>query len=379
MGREERWGEPAMSRTTKTDRDIAMKGGGYYSLATTGAKDVIDGGTPLVLDAIAAMDIPDDGRPFTMADMGCADGGTSIGLIGSALKEIRKRAPSRPIRMVYTDLPRNDFGQLFRVVHGQTDIRGYVDEIKDLYIYASATSFHEAIFPPETLHFGFSATASHYISERPCRIPNHVHMVGARGAERAAYEEQGRKDWEIMLQNRAAELATGGRLALFNFGIDEDGRYLGNTGGVNMFDTFNELWRELADNGVITHDEYTNTNFPQCYRTVEQFAAPLKDPENQVHKAGLRLEHLETRVVPCPYATAFAAHGDPEKFAREYIPTLRSWSESIFVSGLSPNRPLAERQDIVERFYKAYEERVRRAPEGHGMDYVHIYMICSKV
>ena len=34
---------------------IAMKGGGYYSLATLGAKHVIDGATPLVLEAIAAM------------------------------------------------------------------------------------------------------------------------------------------------------------------------------------------------------------------------------------------------------------------------------------------------------------------------------------
>ena len=368
-----------MNQTMKTDRDIAMKGGGYYSLATTGAKDVIDGATSLVLDAIAAMEIPDDGRLFTVADMGCADGGTSIGLVGSALQEIRRRALSRPIQMVYTDLPRNDFGQLFRVIHNQTDIQSYVEEIPNLYIYASATSFHKAIFPPETLNLGFSATASHYISERPCQIPNHVHMVGAHGKERAAYEAQGRKDWEVMLRNRAAELVSGGRLALFNFGIDEEGRYLGNTGGENMFDTFNELWGELADEGVITLDEYAGTNFPQCYRTVEQFAAPLKDTESSVYRAGLRLEHLETRVVPCPYAKAFADHGDPEKFAREYIPTLRSWSESIFLSGLSADRPLAERQDIVERFYKAYEDRVREAPAGHGMDYVHIYLICSKV
>ncbi len=40
-----------MNRTTTTARDIAMKGGGYYSSATAGAKDVIDGGTPMVLEA----------------------------------------------------------------------------------------------------------------------------------------------------------------------------------------------------------------------------------------------------------------------------------------------------------------------------------------
>ena len=367
-----------MGRDGSTDRDIAMKGGGYYSLATTGAKDVINGATPMVLEALAAMDLADDGRAFTMADMGCADGGTSIDLVGTMLKEVRRRAPTRPIQMVYTDLPRNDFGELFRVIHGHTDIRSYLEEIPDLYVYASATSFHKAIFPPETLHLGFSATASHYISEKPCAIADHVHMVGARGPVRAAYEEQGRKDWEVMLRNRARELVPGGRLALFNFGIDEQGRYLGNTGGVNMFDSFNEIWAGLAEDGTITRDQYKNTNFPQCYRTVEQFTAPLTDPANPVHQTGLRLDHVETRVVACPFARDFAGHGDPERFARDYIPTLRSWSESIFMSGLSENRPLDERRRIVDRFYDSYQERVRRAPQGHAMDYVHIYLICSK-
>ena len=57
-----------------------------------------------------------------------------------------------------------------------------------------------------------------------------------------------------MLLNRARDLAPTGRLALFNFGIDEKGRYLGSTGGVNMFDNFNLLWRYLIDNGIITEE-----------------------------------------------------------------------------------------------------------------------------
>jgi hypothetical protein len=263
--------------------------------------------------------------------------------------------------------------------HHAANFRGGLSNYPDLYVFASATSFHKAIFAPGTLHFGFSATASHYISEKLGVISNHVHMVGAQGAERAAYEAQGRKDWEVMLTNRARELVPGGRLALFNFGIDEEGRYLGNTGGINMFDTFNEIWAELADEAVITPDEYVNTNFPQCYRTVEQFTAPLKDPGNSVYRAGLRLEHVETRVVPCPYAKEFGDHGDPDRFAREYIPTLRSWSESTFMTGLSSRRPTEERQEIIDRFYDTYQERVAQAPVGHAMDYVHIYLICSKL
>lgn len=323
--------------TPGTARAIAMKGAGYYSKATTGAKDVIDGATHLILDAAQEMTIADDGKPITLADMGCADGGTSMQMVGQLLTAVRERT-DRPIQMVYTDLPRNDFSQVFQNVHGLTDERSYLPDIPGVYVFASGTSFHQDIFPPGTLHLGFSATASHYISEKPCQITNHVHMVGASGEERQAYEAQGARDWETMLTKRANEMVSGGRLCLFNFGIDEEGRYLGHTGGVSMFDTFSELWAEFRDNGIITRDEYLETNFAQCYRTVEQFCAPLKDENSPVYRAGLRLEHVETRVVRCPYERDFADHGDSDRFAVEYIPTLRSWSEHTFIAGLSDNR-----------------------------------------
>lgn len=364
---------------TSSIRDVAMKGAGYYSKSTAGAKDVIDNATPMVLDAANTLPIPDDGRPITVADMGCADGGTSMEMIGKVVRTLRRRAPGTPIQIVYTDLPRNDFSQLFQIVHGLTDLTSPLLDIPDVHVFASGTSFHKSIFPPASLHLGFSATASHYISEKPCAIPDHVHMIGAIGRVRAAYEAQGARDWETMLLQRARELVPGGHLTLFNFGIDGEGRYLGNTGGVSMFDTFNELWRDLAECGAIAPEEYRNTNFAQCYRTVDQFCAPLTDEKNPVYRAGLRLKHVETRVVRCPYERDFADHGDAGRFAVEYIPTLRSWSEHTFVAGLSPVRPAAERQAIVDRFYDSYEERVRRNPDGHAMDYVHIYLVCEKV
>jgi hypothetical protein len=361
-----------------TDRFMAMKGQGYYSKATTGAKDVIDGATPLVIAAIDRMKLADDGRVIRLSDMGSADGGTSIDLWRNVLKHIRSLTPSRPVELVYTDLPRNDFSQLFRIIHGQTDIRSYLDEIPNVFVFASANSFHRAIFPPGSLHLGFSSTASHYISKVPCDISDHVHMVGAKGGEREAFAAQGAQDWERMLLARAQELVTGGRLCLFNFGIDEEGRYLGNTGGPNMFDTFNEIWAEFAEEGRITRAEYRSTNFPQHYRTVEEFTAPFKDVNSSVFRAGLHLEHIETRVVRCPYARDFESHGDAQKFARDYIPTLRSWSEPVFLNGLSADRDPGGKAMIVDEFYGRYQSRVAARPHGHGMDYVHIYLVVRK-
>ncbi len=80
--------------------------------------------------------------------------------------------------------------------------------------------------------------------------------------------------------------------------------------------------------------------------------------------------HFETRVVPCPFAAEFRQHGDAEKFTKAYAPTIRSWNESIFYNALSPQRDVEERRELIEEIYSTYQQRVRKAPKGHGMDYV---------
>ena len=370
--------QPAKSDATSSF--MAMKSAGYYSKATIGAKHVMDNAATMVLDAIDRMKLVDDGSVFRATDMGAADGGTSIDMWGRVLARVREIVSNRPIEMIYTDLPRNDFSQVFQIVHGLTDTKSYLEDVPGVHVLASGTSFHDAILPAGTLDLGFSATASHYIVSTPCNITDHIHMVGAHGDERAAYEAQGAADWETMLLRRCEEMKTGARLCLFNFGIDEEGRYLGNTGGVNMFDTFAELWGGLVDDGIITAQEFADTNFPQCYRTKAQFVAPLEDELGAVYQSGLRLEHVESRVVRCPFEQDFSEnHKDPVRFARELIPTLRSWSEPTFMNGLSKDRSDDDRQAIIDTFYNRYQERVAADPSGHAMDYVHIYLVCSKV
>jgi hypothetical protein len=231
--------------------NVAMWHHGRYSTATKGSKDVIDGATPLVLDAIRRIPDTDSANPFTLTDMGCADGGTSIDMVRQSTAAVRARWPRRPIWVVYADQPRNDYNSLFHLIHGLTPIPTYLDEIEDVHVLASASSFYRPIVPAGTLDLGFSATAMHWLSRKPCDLTNHVQAVGAAGAELDAFAEQGRRDWEAILLQRAREMAPGARLVLVNFCKDEAGRYLGNTNGVNMFDTFNALWGRFAVEGML--------------------------------------------------------------------------------------------------------------------------------
>ena len=359
--------------------NITMSGGGVYSLATRGAKDVIDAATPLVIAAIERMRLRPALRRFSMLDMGCADGGTSLDMVRAALQRVRALAPHADLTITYSDQTRNDFNALVGIVHGLGGFDTYLGELARVYPLFSANSFYLQAVPDNSLHLGFSATAMHWLSGKPANLSEHVHMVGAHGDERRAFSRHAARDWETILLCRASEMKRGARLVLVNFCRDEQGRYLGNTGGVNMFDTFNRIWQTFMDDGRISAEEYLNMTLPQYYNTVEEFSRPLTDKTNPCHRAGLRLESVETRIVPCPFATEFARHGDAQVFADGLIPTLRSWNESIFFGALDVARPHRERVEIMEAYYGAYRDLVLHDPHQHGMDYVHAYMAVCKV
>ena len=363
---------------------VAMKGGGYYSQRTRGAKDVIDNAVSMLEDAVAALPTRTTERSIQIADYGAADGGTSKQAIYRTISALRERYPQHQVTVTYSDLPGNDYSTLFRNLTGVDDDSddNYLKDFGNVFVNACGIGFHSQLMPDQTLDIGFSATAMHYVSEKPCQIPNHVHMVGASGSALDAFSRQARDDWNRILLSRAAELKPGGRLVFMNFGIDEDGRYLGNTGGINMFNTFNDIWNELHEEGSITHDEWVDATFSQFYRTREEFCAPLVDPSSEVYQSGLRLVSAHTGVVKCPYRAAYEAAGETmstQEFAASYIPTLRSWSETVFATALDSARPEDARAALVDLFYQRYEDRVAADPTGHAMDYVHCYLAIEKI
>jgi hypothetical protein len=368
-----------MSSQTEKLQNITMSSGGVYSLTTRGAEDVINAATPMLLSALDSMNISKNQDSFTFSDMGTADGGTSLKMVEKFINALRRIVPEININIVYADQPKNDFNGLVQTVLGLGHFSSYLERTNNVYPLFSANSFYKQIIPDNTLDFGFSATAMHWLSSKPCDLSDHVHMVGAEGEQYLSFSAQGKKDWESILLNRARELRSGGQLVLLNFCRDENGKYLGNTTGVNMFTNFADIWQDFMEQGLIREDEYQKMTLPQYYNTVEEFSAPLKNVENPVYQAGLRLKQVETHITACPFAEAFKEHQDAQRFAEEYIPTIRSWNESIFFGALDTQRALEERQQIIRDYYQTYQDQVQESPELHRMDYVHAFTVIEKI
>jgi hypothetical protein len=250
--------------------------------------------------------------------------------------------------------------------------------LANVFLSAAPSSFYEPVLPANSVNFIFCATAMHWLQHKPCEISNHVQAVGAQGKELQAFKEQGQKDWERILICRAQELVKRGKMVIINFCRNETGQYLGNTDGANIFTVFNQLWQDFVAEEIITQTEFTRMTLPQYYRTLKEHKAPF-EVGGAAYQAGLRLEKIETRVVQCPYAQRFqSGEWDAPTFAKSYIPTLRSWTESTFLSGLSPRRSVIQRETIIERYYQRYQSLVSNDPNKHKMDYVHAYLVINK-
>ena len=363
-----------------TQSELSMKGAGYYSNKTIGAKIAIDSLQHLITDAVSEMT---ESNFLRFADFGSADGGTSQELWYNLIRSIRAKGDQRPIEIIYTDLASNDFSTLFKTMQGMgqnTDL-AYQEEFENVYVHACGTGFHRQLVTSGTLSLGFSATAMHYVSEKPCHILDHVHMVGASDPEREKFKRQALKDWEAILRARANELVPGGRFICINFGIDENERYLGNTGANSMFESFNRHWRDHLDNGIITEEEFISATFPQHYRTVAEFSRPFIGNDCLANEIGLKLNKCFTKLTKCPYQQQFKNNKKivtPTEFAKDFIPTIRSWSETVFRSALK-GRTCLEANHIIESFYKNYENEVVSNPSDHSMDYVHIVMEIERI
>ena len=363
-----------------TQSELSMRGAGYYSKKTVGAKIAIDTSQHLIANSISKIS---KSKNLRFADFGSADGGTSQELWYNLISAIRKSGDHRPIEILYTDLASNDFSTLFKTMQGMGENANlaYQKEFENVYVHGCGTGFHEQLVASGTLSLGFSATAMHYVSKKPCQILDHVHMIGASEIERNKYKKQALVDWESILSARAKELEPGGRFICINFGIDENGRYLGNTGDNSMFESFNRHWRDHWQSGIITEEEFISATFPQHYRTVEEFSQPFTGNDCLANKIGLKLNKIFTKLTKCPYRQEYENNKGtvtPEEFAKEFIPTTRSWSETVFRSALK-KRNHAEKDKIIESFYKSYENEVANSPGEHSMDYVHIVMEIERI
>ena len=257
---------------------IAMTTG--YSAQTEGALLCINAASDWALTCVDQLPAQ---TSYVLIDYGAADGGTAVGLWGQVLDRLHANQPKAHLTLIGNDLPSNDNVALAENLAQQ------IPRTPKPTVLVSARSFYEPSVAPDTVSFGFSATAMHWLSESPGPLETHTHVLASGDSEALTrFTTQALKDWAYILELRSLELKVGGRLLTVNLSRDEQGRYLGHNGGEtrNVHDQLHQIWRGLADEGVISEEIYKQGTVLNFYKSPEEFMKPLKDTNSAAYRNG---------------------------------------------------------------------------------------------
>ena len=342
---------------------IAMTTG--YSAQTEGALLCINAASDWALTCVDQLPAQSS---YVLIDYGAADGGTAVGLWSQVLDRLHANQPKAHLTLIGNDLPSNDNVALAENLAQQ------IARTPKPTVLVSARSFYEPSVAPDTVSFGFSATAMHWLSESPGPLETHTHVLASGDSEALTrFTTQALKDWAYVLELRSLELKVGGRLLTVNLSRDEQGRYLGHNGGEtrNVHDQLHQIWRGLADEGVITEEIYKKGTVLNFYKSPEEFMTPLKDTNSAAYRNGLRLVDERTVYVKCPYRRRWNEDGDTATFAAGLMATIRSWSRHSFASVAGDT--------IADQGYDRLEQRIAAAPDEWSLDYVEHHQMMEKV
>ncbi|HEY5410364.1 MAG TPA: hypothetical protein VIJ94_06525, partial [Caulobacteraceae bacterium] len=162
--------------------NTAMEGGGFYNRNSNLQAAGIALALPLLETATDA--IPVEGAaPLVVADYGCSQGRNSMRPMRLAIDTLRRRiGPDRPIEVIHTDLPSNDFTSLFTTL--SEDPASYLAGQPRVFPSAIGRSYFEPILPPGRVNLGWNTWTLHWLSRNPVEVGDHVLGVysGSDGA-----------------------------------------------------------------------------------------------------------------------------------------------------------------------------------------------------
>jgi hypothetical protein len=271
-----------------------------------------------------------------------------------AIDRLRTRAGAgRPIEVVHTDLPSNDFTSLFMSLQDQS--ASYLTNRPGVFPSAIGRSYFEPILPAGRVHLGWNTWTLHWLSRNPVEVSDNAMAVfSVSGSDREAARRQSAEDWSSFLAARSAELAPGGKLVSLSMGATPE---------LHGWDWAigEHLWgaaQDMAEEGLLTPAELTRFTIPVVGRTEADLAAPFA--AGAFH--GLSLEHAKVLEAPDPFWEEFQATGDEGQFGQRWKGMLRAVSGPIAAAAFA-SRP--NRDALVDELFDRLAARIATSPQRH--------------
>ncbi len=362
-----------------------MKAGGFYKSHSLVQKMVIEKSLPLIAEAAARVPLPDSGRPFTIVDYGCGEGKNSLIPVGAIIDNVGARQKGLDFLVIHNDLPSNNFNGLAQDIHADGEGSYLVGKGLERRIFAllAGCSFYGQVAPDASVHFAFSSSAFHWLTDIPeGSIADHVFHWGATAEEGKRIAEIGARDWLTLLARRARELAPGARMVITMAASEKVTAASGEPNSAHRItNLLNDVLLEMVKERRVDRRRYRQFAFPILMRTLAEVVAPMQGPDAPLAGA-FSVEHATVHRMNCPFTEAYKQTGDRQGFADEIVASVRAFTEPMLIKGLL----LEERQDrdgrearrLADEVYLRMRQRVLARPEAYPFNVVQLTAVLAR-
>jgi len=311
-----------MSDASGFGQPAPMEGKGAYNRSSRVQAAGLLPAVTLLEQAARRVPLSAPPQAIFIADYGASEGRNSLKPMAAAIGALRERlGRERPIFVLHTDLPGNDFAALFETL--ATDPDSYLRDDSATFAAAIGRSYYAQIVPARSVTLGWSSWAVQWLSRTPAEIPDQVQVAySGDPTARNAFAKQAADDWQTFLSMRSRELCPGGRLVVLTMATDDAGDF----GYRPLLDAIYATLTDMVDDGLLRAEELRRMAIPTVARSRAQFAHPFA-------KGGcfedLTIEQLEIFYGEDRIWAQFELNGDAQAFGAQWAAFSRA---SVFPS-----------------------------------------------
>jgi hypothetical protein len=352
-----------------------MKGAGYYDQHSTAQMSSIQALCGWIDDAIAKLPLPGPAQPVTILDLGSSEGGNAVRVMAAIVAGLRRRT-GQSVRTIYSDLPSNNFNQLFANLE---EARRAGLFPRGVYPSAVGSSFYGPLLPPGTVHLATCFNSIQWLDQLPAvplpdcvvyRRPASPRPSRAAPAEvTTAFTRQAERDLVRFFECRARELVPGGKLLLASPGDTDHARVADG-----MSDVLNDACLDLVAAGRLARAQYERLTMPVYFRTLAELLAPLEREGSPVRGA-FAIERAQALEVPTPFGVELRRGGDLAAYASAYTGFLRAISEPVIRAALAQPENEAEALDSV---FDRIRARLLAEPDRYSWRYIVVAALLTR-
>ncbi len=355
-----------------------MKAGGYYDEHSATQRAAFETFLPWLEEAIegSAASNNNDG-PYTILDIGSSEGGNAVFAMKRLIDSVRK-VSDPPIAVFLSDLPTNDFNQMFANLFPGGNAALTRDRV---FPGAIAGSAFDRLVPSQSLAVATTFNAVGYLETKPAdRLPNFImpmkpsprasrEGVGVTESEREPFRLQAANDLQRFYSARADEIASGGHLLVQVFGRNAE---IATCYGI--YDGLSDAILDFVEEGKLSREFYEDFVIPIYFRSIEELVAPIEQ-DDQLSRS-FRIVKAEHREIPVPFNTALAETGDEATWAREFTGFMRAFTEPMVASALGDE---PRKNEIIDSIYQRVEARYLADPARYEFHFISIAALMTRL